>query len=155
MRVNLISIPLSNIYIDSFFTLDHQIAFFRVYDDISIFVVSNEDDNELVISEVLDTLHEWFDEAFAHIIDRENLTNNMTAVILIIDELIDNGIIMTLESATILERTNIKFSDFKGSKKEKDEKKDEDKPAESTGGYYSFTSVFSNAKNSLAKTLAL
>ena len=141
--------------LDGFFTLDHQIAFFRVYDDISVYVISNEDDNELVISEVLDTLHEWFDEVFAHIIDRESLTNNMTAVILSIDELIDNGIIMSLDSQTILERINIKFSDSKGSKKEKVEKKEEDKPAESSGGYYSFTSVFSSAKNSLAKTLAL
>mmetsp|Transcript_31060 Transcript_31060/g.30614 ORF Transcript_31060/g.30614 Transcript_31060/m.30614 type:complete len:80 (-) Transcript_31060:28-267(-) len=79
----------------------------------------------------------------------------MTAVILIIDELIDNGIIMTLEAASILERISIKLSDSKGSKKEKVDPKDEEKPAEASGGYLSFTSVFSSAKNSLAKTLAL
>ncbi len=79
----------------------------------------------------------------------------MTAVILIIDELIDNGIIMTLESTTILERINIKFADSKGSKKEKIDHKDEEKPTESSGGYSAFSSIFSSAKNSLAKTLAL
>mmetsp|Transcript_658 Transcript_658/g.765 ORF Transcript_658/g.765 Transcript_658/m.765 type:complete len:80 (+) Transcript_658:359-598(+) len=79
----------------------------------------------------------------------------MTAVILTIDELIDNGIIMSLESTTILDRINIKISGTKKSTGERTEKKEEDKPAESSGGYLSFTSVFSSAKNSLAKTLAL
>ena len=80
----------------------------------------------------------------------------MTAVILIIDELIDGGIIMSTESATILERINIKLSDTKTSSKDpKKDKKEEEKQPESTGGYLSFASVFSSAKNSLAKTLAL
>ena len=127
-----------------------------MYDDISVFVIGTEDDNELVISEVLDTLHECFDDAFAHVIDRESLTNNMTAVILIIDELIDGGIIMSTESTTILERINIKLSDARtASKDPKKDKKEEEKQPESSGGYLSFASVFSSAKNSLAKTLAL
>ena len=127
-----------------------------MYDDISIFVVGTDDDNELVISEVLDTLHECFDDAFSHVIDRESLTNNMSAVILIIDELIDGGIIMSLDSETILGRINIKLSDSKKSGgKPASEAAESAPPEDTSGGYYSFASVFSSAKNSLAKTLAL
>jgi len=143
-------------FIDNFFTLEHQLAFVRTYDDMSVLVIGTEDDNELVISGVLDTLHECFDDVFKHVIDRENLTSNMTAVILIINELIDEGIIMATEAETILERINIKLSDTKTSSKEKKDKKEEEKqPETSSGGYLSFASVFSSAKNQLAKTLAL
>ena len=135
--------------------MEQQIAFFRIYDDISIFVVGPEEDNELVISEVLDVLHECFDDAFTHVIDRESLTNNMTAVILIIDELIDGGIIMSTESSTILSRISIKLSDAKTHSKDKKVVKEEEAPQEASGGYMSFASVFSSAKSSLAKTLAL
>ena len=146
--------------LDGFFSVDGQMAFFRVYDDISMFVVGAENDWDLVISEVLDTIHECFDEAFSHVIDRESLINNMTAVILIIDELIDGGIIMASESSTILDRINIKLSDSKKSTKaaakgKKEDEKQPEPPASTGGGYYSFASVFSNAKNSFAKTLGL
>ena len=83
----------------------------------------------------------------------------MTAVILIIDELIDGGIIMTSESSTILDRINIKLATSKKSSKATKSKAEDEKqpeqPAASSGSYYSFTSVFSNAKSSFAKTLGL
>lgn len=123
----------------------------------NIFVIGSEDDNYLIVSSVLDCLHQCLDDAFSHSINRESLTGNMTAVILIIDELIDGGVIMSTDAETILERINIKFSDTKPASKSKPEKAEEEKPAESSGGggYLSFASVFSSAKSQLAKTLAL
>lgn len=38
------------------------------------------------------------------------MINNMTAVILVIDELIDQGIVMSTDPSTILKRINIKTS---------------------------------------------
>ncbi len=54
----------------------------------------------------------------------------MTAVILIIDELIDGGIIMSLESSTILERINIKLTEAKKTSKITGDKKEEEKKKE-------------------------
>ena len=54
-----------------------------------MFVVGTNSDNELIVSEVLNTLHECFDTIFPRGINRKNLTDNMLPVILIFDELID------------------------------------------------------------------
>ena len=121
----------------------------------NVFVIGTDSDNELVISEVLDILHQWFDDVFSHVIDRENLTSNMTAVILIIDELIDGGIIMAYEAEVVLQRINIKHGDVKKSSKKTSKKEEEKLPEQTGNNYYSFASVFSSAKSQLAKTLAL
>ncbi len=118
-------------------------------------MIGGAHDNELIISEVLNTLHECFDSIFPRGINRKNLTDNMLPVIMIFDELIDEGIIMSLDTDAIIERINEK----KGSKiltsesKAKVESKEE--PPSSGSGGYGFASVFASAKNSLAKTLAL
>jgi hypothetical protein len=45
---------------------------------------------------------------FKHNIERKSLINNMTGVILVIDELIDQGIIMQLDANTIMQRISTK-----------------------------------------------
>ena len=75
--------------------VEEQVAVFRCYTDMTIYVLGDgKNDNELVISSVLDTIHSCFGTVFKHNIERKSLINNMTAVILVIDELIDQGIIM-------------------------------------------------------------
>ena len=70
-------------------TVENYTAIFRCYVDMTIYILGGKDDNELVLAMVLDTIHECFDTIFKHTIERKNLINNMTAVILVIDELID------------------------------------------------------------------
>ena len=61
----------------------------------TIYVLGDgKNDNELILSSVLDTIHSCFGTVFINNIERKSLINNMTAVILVIDELIDQGIIM-------------------------------------------------------------
>ena len=73
-----------------------------------IFVVGLSSDNELIISEVLNTLHSCFDSIFPKGINRKYLTDNMLPVILILDELVDEGIILTTDPELIIERINEK-----------------------------------------------
>ena len=91
-------------------TVENYVAIFRCYVDMSIYILGEKDDNEIILAMVLDTVHECFDKVFKHSIERKSLINNMTAVILVIDELIDQGILMATDSATILKRINIKGS---------------------------------------------
>merc|ERR1719188_1022989 len=75
----------------------------------TIYVLGDgKSDNELVLASILDTIHECFDQVFKHQIERKSLINNMTGVILVIDELIDQGIVMNLDTQTILTRINSK-----------------------------------------------
>ena len=70
-------------------TVDNYVAIFRMYSDFTIFIVGHCDDNELILGMVLDCIHECFDRIFRHNIERKSLINNMSGVILVIDELFD------------------------------------------------------------------
>ena len=97
-------------YENDIMTVENYVAIFRCYVDMSIYILGEKDDNEIILAMVLDTVHECFDKVFKHSIERKSLINNMTAVILVIDELIDQGIVMATDSQTILKRINIKGS---------------------------------------------
>jgi coatomer subunit zeta len=97
-----------NMYENDIMTVENYVAIFRCYVDMTIYILGDKDDNELILATVLDTVHECFDKIFKHSIERKSLINNMTAVILVIDELIDQGILMATDSLTILKRINIK-----------------------------------------------
>ena len=84
-------------------------AIFRCYTDMTIYVIGDaKNDNELILATVLNTIHDCFDTIFKHNVERKSLINNMTGVILVIDELIDQGIIMQLDSSVILQRISSK-----------------------------------------------
>ena len=90
-------------YENDIMNVEDYVACFRCYVDMTIYVIGDgKNDNELILASVLDTIHECFDTVFKHNIERKSLINNMTGVILVIDELIDQGIIMQLEPAVIL-----------------------------------------------------
>ena len=79
-----------NMYENDIMNIDDYVAVFRCYSDMTIYVLGDaKHDNELILASVLDTIHECFDKVFKHNIERKSLINNMTGVILVIDELID------------------------------------------------------------------
>ena len=129
-------------------TVDNYVAIFRTYSDMTIFIVGLADDNELILGLVLDCIHECFDRIFKGQIERRSLINNMSGVILVIDELFDQGIIMNLDANIILSRIKTgKSSSSSGA------------PTSSTGEGQSssslFSSVFSSARSQLAKTMGM
>jgi hypothetical protein len=96
------------VYENDIMTVENYVAIFRCYADMTIYLLGDKDDNELVLAQVLDCVHDCWDKIFKHSIERKSLINNMTAVILVIDELVDQGIIMSTDPNTILKRINIK-----------------------------------------------
>ena len=79
-----------NMFENDIMNIDDYVAVFRCYTDMTIYVLGDgKNDNELILASVLDTIHECFDTVFKHNIERKSLINNMTGVILVIDELID------------------------------------------------------------------
>ena len=77
-------------YENDIMNVEDYVALFRCYGDMTIYVLGDaKHDNELILASVLDTIHECFDHVFKHNIERKSLINNMTWVILVIDELID------------------------------------------------------------------
>lgn len=92
-----------NIHENDIMNVEDFVAIFRCYTDMTIYVIGDaKNDNELILGTVLNTIHDCFDTIFKHNVERKSLINNMTGVILVIDELIDQGIIMQLDPAIIL-----------------------------------------------------
>ena len=140
--------------------VDDYVAIFRCYTDMTIYVLGDgRHDNEMILASVLDTIHKCFDSIFKHNIERKSLINNMTGVILVIDELIDQGIIMQLDSNIILKRIGSRGGDFST---------EGGAPGQGSGSYGGifggqqqessggmFSSIFASARNQMQKTLAL
>ena len=140
-----------SIYENDVMTVEQYVAVFRIYTDMTIYILGSKDDNELILSNVLDTIHDCFDKLFKHNIERKSMIDNMTAVILVIDETIDQGIIMSTDQQTILKRINLKSAQTHSNVQASGTQQE-------TGNANSgsmFASVFASAKNQLAKTLAL
>ena len=97
-----------NSFENDIMTVDNYVAIFRQYSDMTIFIIGHSEDNELILGQVLDCVHECFDRIFRHNIERKSLINNMSGVILVIDELLDQGIVMHLDPAVILDRIDTK-----------------------------------------------
>ena len=74
----------------------------------TMFIIGHSEDNELILGQLLDCMHECFDRIFRKGIERKSLIDNMSGVILIVDEILDQGVIMHLDSSTIIARINTK-----------------------------------------------
>ena len=130
--------------------IEAYVSVFRVYSDMSFYVLGNREENELCLSMVLDTINNCFNAVFKQVIERRNLIQNMTAVILIIDEVIDNGVVLQLDDSEVLQRIK-----QKPKSSAVPATSGNDQAASAAGASSLFSSVFSKAKNQLTNTLAL
>ena len=135
-------------------TVDNYVAIFRCYSDMTMFIIGHSEDNELILGQVLDCMHECFDRIFRKGIERRALIENMSAVILIVDELLDQGIVMHLDPATILARINTKGKGVGGPSASAASSEAAATQSASSGSSM-FSSVFSSARNQLAKTMGM
>mmetsp|Transcript_5238 Transcript_5238/g.3683 ORF Transcript_5238/g.3683 Transcript_5238/m.3683 type:complete len:105 (-) Transcript_5238:95-409(-) len=103
----------------------------------TIFLLGEADDNEIMLSEVLDCINECFGKLFKHQIERSSLIQNMNSVILVIDEVIDQGVVLHNDP-------NVIYSRVKLNKKDAGPQAGNDS---SSQGSSSFFSVFSSARS--------
>ena len=102
-------------------------------------------------------MHDCFDRIFRKGIERKSLIENMSGVILVIDELLDSGIIMHLDPSTILARINTKSKPGHSGAGESSSDAAGSGPSQSSGGSGGglFASVFSSARSQLAKSMGM
>ena len=137
-------------------TVDNYVAIFRSYSDMSIFIIGHSEDNELILAQLLDCMHECFDRIFRKGIERKSLIDNMSGVILIVDELLDQGVIMHLDPSTIIARINTKSkSSSSAAAGSSATEGGSAQASSSSGGSGLFASVFSSARSQLAKSMGM
>ena len=127
----------------------------------TIFIIGHIDDNELILGMLLDCMHECFDRIFRKGIERKSLIENMSGVILVIDELLDQGVIMHLEPSTVLARIDTKgkgghsHSGGDHGSGHGESASGATTGSSSSGGSGLFASVFSSARSQLAKSMGM
>jgi len=84
--------------------LDRTVSLYRNGVDVIFVVVGSSNENELVLSCVLDGLYEALSGMLRSQVDRRNLLDNMELVFLAVDEVVDGGLIMECDSLAIANR---------------------------------------------------
>ena len=79
--------------------------------DVIIYVVGDYDENEVLLSVVLNSLNDCINYFTKDKTSKTTLLDNYENVMLCIDEMIDEGIIITLESKTIIARATMQDTD--------------------------------------------
>ena len=123
----------------------------------TMFIIGHSEDNELILGQLLDCMHECFDRIFRKGIERKSLIDNMSGVILIVDEILDQGVIMHLDSSTIIARINTKSKSGQSAAPGQSSAEGSSSSAaqSSSSGSGLFASVFSQARSSLAKSMGM
>lgn len=90
------------------FSYNQFTVVFKVFNDVILYAIGYQDENEILLSQVLQTLIEAFNYLTKDQICKKSLLENFESLIICIDEIIDEGIIVTLDSNTILARALMK-----------------------------------------------
>lgn len=68
------------------------------------FVVGSSDENELVLTAVLENIYEAVSSLLRGAVDKRTMLDNLELILLAIDEVLDHGHIMELDAASIVNR---------------------------------------------------
>lgn len=126
-------VSLSTNYLVDIFNLGEFMILSRINKEIGIFVGANQDDNESIISNFFEVLDESLDNATGKKLTRKGVLDSYQKVMLVVDEMIQDGIIINTDGQSIDEKVFMKTEE------------------KSTGGY--FSSLVGFAKNQLSSAI--
>mmetsp|Transcript_17428 Transcript_17428/g.26944 ORF Transcript_17428/g.26944 Transcript_17428/m.26944 type:complete len:193 (-) Transcript_17428:171-749(-) len=92
---------------------DGHIAVFRGGKDVFLFVTGDQDENEIILVEVLNALYNAYASLLGSV-DRGSMLDRLDDVLLALDELVDGGVILEIESSAIVNRVGMKTADAGG-----------------------------------------
>jgi len=81
---------------------------FKFQTDLYIYVVGSIDENELILSNVLETLVDALDTLFGGQLEKKRtFLENFELIILCVDEILEDGYIMELDSSNVSSRVSL------------------------------------------------
>jgi hypothetical protein len=81
---------------------------FKLGTDVTLAIVGSGDENELILVAVIDSLFESITALLRGAIDKKNVLASLELVLLAVDETIDGGIILELDSTAVEARVMLK-----------------------------------------------
>ncbi|KRX08169.1 Longin-like domain [Pseudocohnilembus persalinus] len=124
------------------FSLGQFNIVFKILSDVFIYVIGDSEENQVILSNVLQSLNDGLDYFTKDKISKKTVIEQYQNLILLIDEMIDEGIIVTLEVESLIARCTMNNCDKINLSGE---------PQQQSQSSSAFSSVFASAKNSIAK----
>jgi len=93
---------------------DGHVAVMRAGKDVHLFVTGDQDENEIILVEVLNALHSALSSLVGSSLDSHTMMEKLDVVLLVLDELVDGGVILEIESSAIVNRVGMKGADGSG-----------------------------------------
>jgi hypothetical protein len=93
------------------FLYEGEVVVSRSCADCKFFLSATSDENELILTGVLDAIYDTLSNLFHGQMDHRTILDNLELVLLTIDEVIDHGNIMELDSAAVQSRVVMRSSD--------------------------------------------
>lgn len=115
---------------------DDVIVVYKFVSDLMFFVTGSQDENELILATVLQGFFEAVSLLLRGAVEKKTVLENLDLALLAIDEIIDGGLILETDAATVASRVAMRGAD--------------DGPATSE---QTFSKAFANAKEQLARSL--
>jgi len=81
-----------------------NVAMYTNSSDCYFYVVGSSDSNELILGTVLDTLLDSVGTLLKESIDKHSLLNNLELILLVMDEIVDNGVIFETDPYKVANR---------------------------------------------------
>lgn len=88
---------------------DGHVAVMRDGKDVHLFVTGDQDENEIILVEVLGALYNALTALLpGGSLDSRNMMEKLDVVLLVLDELVDGGVILEIEPSAIVNRVGMK-----------------------------------------------
>ncbi|GAB65267.1 coatomer zeta-1 subunit [Plasmodium cynomolgi strain B] len=85
---------------------------YLLINDVSIYIVGDESDNEIILHEIMQTVQQCLDNVTNNQIGKKQLLDKLDSIYLILDEIADSGIIMETNPNVIINRLYMHESDL-------------------------------------------
>lgn len=95
--------------------LDSEIVVFKAGSECKFYISGPVEENELVLVGVLDVIYDTVSTLLRQQVDKRTMLDNLELILLTIDEAIDSGLIMELDSSAVVSRVLMKSGDAQAS----------------------------------------
>lgn len=82
--------------------------------DLLFYIIGDSSENELVLSNMLTTFYETVSTVLAKNVEKRCLLANLHQILLLVDEMVDNGIVMDTDTASIINKIGCGPSNMTG-----------------------------------------
>lgn len=83
---------------------ENHLVLYKEYIDVTLYLIGDSNENELILQTAFDAFKNSLELVFSNDIDKKNIQENFDLVLLTVDELVDNGIILETDPASIASR---------------------------------------------------